>query len=261
MTTGAQLRELLEREGVATRLGLDPQLYTIVKLRVIGARSNSSASTFENQPDHEVLATMLDDYEAALPVTTRCCSPTTQGWPDAHPAHGSNLARTRASGAGRPEGQRLREIRRRHRDHAEPCRARTSDRPVAGRSRLAPARRAPAPGTAVDGLLLTRSRKACPCSTHAGHSRVPAQAREVFDVTGAAIPSSRRWRPCSPAVSACAKRLPIANAAAASPSASSAPRVSLSGSCSNEYQNHRHRRGRLHRQQSGRGLNAMASTT
>src|SRR5580765_5699945 len=61
-----KLRGLLEREGVATRLGRDPQLYTIVKLRVIGRSQQLIRIDFENQPDHEVLATMLDDYEAAL---------------------------------------------------------------------------------------------------------------------------------------------------------------------------------------------------
>ncbi|MDP1792297.1 MAG: PfkB family carbohydrate kinase, partial [Methylibium sp.] len=60
------LQRLLERDGIDTLLGSDPQLYTIVKLRVIGRSQQLIRIDFENQPDHEVLAEMLNDYEAAL---------------------------------------------------------------------------------------------------------------------------------------------------------------------------------------------------
>ena len=62
-----KLRQLLEREGVSALLGQDPQLYTIVKLRVIGRSQQLIRIDFENQPDHEVLASMLSDYERVLP--------------------------------------------------------------------------------------------------------------------------------------------------------------------------------------------------
>ena len=61
------LERLLERDGVATLLGRDPKLYTIVKLRVIGRSQQLIRVDFENQPDHEVLSGMLVDYERALP--------------------------------------------------------------------------------------------------------------------------------------------------------------------------------------------------
>ena len=61
-----KLRGLLEREGVRAVLGSDPQLYTIVKLRVIGRSQQLIRIDFENQPDHEVLAGMLADYERLL---------------------------------------------------------------------------------------------------------------------------------------------------------------------------------------------------
>ncbi|HEV7912716.1 MAG TPA: PfkB family carbohydrate kinase, partial [Albitalea sp.] len=61
-----KLRALLEREGIATLLGEDPKLYTIVKLRVIGRSQQLIRIDFENQPDHEVLAGMLADYETAM---------------------------------------------------------------------------------------------------------------------------------------------------------------------------------------------------
>ena len=62
-----KLRELLECEGITTMLGCDPQLYTIVKLRVIARSQQLLRVDFENSPDHEVLGQMLSDYERALP--------------------------------------------------------------------------------------------------------------------------------------------------------------------------------------------------
>ena len=61
-----KLRRLLERHGVTALLGHDPQLYTIVKLRVIGRSQQLLRVDFENQPDHEVLSAMLADYGSAL---------------------------------------------------------------------------------------------------------------------------------------------------------------------------------------------------
>ncbi|HZJ72374.1 MAG TPA: PfkB family carbohydrate kinase, partial [Planctomycetota bacterium] len=62
-----RLRTLLEEQGVNALLGSDAQLFTIVKLRVIGRAQQLLRVDFENQPDHEVLASMLADYEQALP--------------------------------------------------------------------------------------------------------------------------------------------------------------------------------------------------
>jgi rfaE bifunctional protein kinase chain/domain len=62
-----KLQQLLEQKGVKTLLGHDPQLYTIVKLRVIGRSQQLIRVDFENTPDHEILADMLGDFEAALP--------------------------------------------------------------------------------------------------------------------------------------------------------------------------------------------------
>ncbi|WP_295640348.1 PfkB family carbohydrate kinase, partial [uncultured Methylibium sp.] len=62
-----KIRALLERDGIATLLGSDPQLFTIVKLRVIGRSQQLIRVDFENQPDHEVLSAMLADFERALP--------------------------------------------------------------------------------------------------------------------------------------------------------------------------------------------------
>jgi rfaE bifunctional protein kinase chain/domain len=62
----ARLRQLLEQSGVSTVLGQDPGMQTIVKLRVIGRNQQLLRVDFEREPDHEILAQMLGDYEKAL---------------------------------------------------------------------------------------------------------------------------------------------------------------------------------------------------
>lgn len=62
-----KLEDMLTTEGVTTRLGRDEQLFTIVKLRVIGRAQQLMRVDFENQPNHEVLTLMLADYERELP--------------------------------------------------------------------------------------------------------------------------------------------------------------------------------------------------
>ncbi|CAN5396569.1 D-glycero-beta-D-manno-heptose-7-phosphate kinase [soil metagenome] len=60
------LQKMLHREGIATLLGKDPSCHTIVKLRIIGRSQQLLRVDFESTPDHEVLATMLTDYERVL---------------------------------------------------------------------------------------------------------------------------------------------------------------------------------------------------
>ena len=61
------LRQLLEGVGVRAVLGQDPRMQTIVKLRVIGRAQQLLRVDFEREPDHEVLAQMLGDFERELP--------------------------------------------------------------------------------------------------------------------------------------------------------------------------------------------------
>jgi D-glycero-beta-D-manno-heptose-7-phosphate kinase len=62
-----RLRQLLASHGVDAVLGEDPQLQTIVKLRVISRAQQLLRIDFESEPDHEVLAQMLSDFEHQLP--------------------------------------------------------------------------------------------------------------------------------------------------------------------------------------------------
>lgn len=60
------LRRLLTSQGIATELGEDPSMETIVKLRVIGRSQQMLRIDFEREPDHEVLAGMTERFEALL---------------------------------------------------------------------------------------------------------------------------------------------------------------------------------------------------
>ncbi len=181
-----KLRQLLEQQGVVTLLGEDPKLYTIVKLRVIGRSQQLIRIDFENQPDHEVLHGMLGDYERVL------CQ------------HQAVLFSDYGKG-GLTHIPRMIEL------------ARAANKPVlidpkgsdysryAGATVITPNRAelAQVVGTwsteaqlheraqtlrealKLDGLLLTRSEEGMSLFDAQGHIQVPAQAREVFDVTGA----------------------------------------------------------------------------
>lgn len=60
------LRQLLDAQGIDAELGEDPGMETIVKLRVIGRSQQMLRIDFEKEPDHEVLAGMLERFAALL---------------------------------------------------------------------------------------------------------------------------------------------------------------------------------------------------
>ncbi len=60
------LRQLLDTQGIDAELGEDPGMETIVKLRVIGRSQQMLRIDFEKEPDHEVLAGMLERFAALL---------------------------------------------------------------------------------------------------------------------------------------------------------------------------------------------------
>ena len=185
-----RLEALLGAQGVATLLGRDPQLRTIVKLRVIGRSQQLIRVDFENQPDHEVLAGMLADYERALA------------------AHDAVLFSDYGKG-GLTHIPRMIELARAHgrpvlidpkgRDFARyagatvitPNRAELAQvvGPWAGEAELHECAHRLRRELGLQGLLLTRSEEGMSLFDEDGgapaHAHVAAQAREVFDVTGA----------------------------------------------------------------------------
>ncbi|WP_110402452.1 D-glycero-beta-D-manno-heptose-7-phosphate kinase [Sphaerotilus hippei] len=186
-----KLRQLLEEQGVATVLGSDPKLYTIVKLRVIGRSQQLIRIDFENQPESEVLAQMLSDYERVLPEHDAVLFSDYGKGGLTHIPRMIELARA----AGKPvlvdpKGSDYR--RYAGATTLTPNRAELAQVVGAWGSEADLHQRAHAlrEQLGLAGLVLTRSEDGMSLfetdATGAPtHVQVPAMAREVFDVTGA----------------------------------------------------------------------------
>ena len=181
-----KLRRLLEAQGVAAVLGSDPQLYTIVKLRVIGRSQQLIRIDFENQPDHEVLAGMLADYERVLPEHDAVLFSDYGKGGLTHIPRMIELARS----AGKPvliDPKGSDYSRYRGATVITPNRAELAQviGPWSSEAQLHERAQALREAHGLDALLLTRSEDGMSLFDAQGHAQVPAQAREVFDVTGA----------------------------------------------------------------------------
>jgi rfaE bifunctional protein kinase chain/domain len=180
------LRRLLEQEGVTTKLGEDPKLYTIVKLRVIGRSQQLIRIDFENQPDHEVLAGMLTDYERELSAQGAVLFSDYGKGGLTHIPRMIELARA----AGKPVL-----IDPKGHDYSRyagatvitPNRAELAQviGPWTNEAQLHERAQNLRRNLGIDALLLTRSEEGMSLFDEAGHVQVAAEAREVFDVTGA----------------------------------------------------------------------------
>ncbi len=181
------LQHLLEREGVATLLGRDANLTTIVKLRVIGRSQQLLRVDFESAPDHEILTQMLADYERAVVASDAVLFSDYGKGGLTHIPRMIELART----AGKPvlvdpKGSDY----RRYTGATVITPNRSELVQVVGQwsdendlQRRAERLRAE---LRVQALLLTRSEEGMSLfGGEDGRLDVPAQAREVFDVTGA----------------------------------------------------------------------------
>ena len=181
-----KLRSLLEREGVRAVLGSDPQLYTIVKLRVIGRSQQLIRVDFENQPDHEVLAGMLAEYERLLAEHDAVLFSDYGKGGLTHIPRMIELARA----AGKPvlvdpKGDDY--TRYAGATVITPNRAELAQVIGAWSSEAQLRERVHALRAALDvaAIVLTRSEDGMSLFDAAGQLDLPAEAREVFDVTGA----------------------------------------------------------------------------
>ncbi len=182
----ARLRKLLESRGVTAHLGSDPKLYTIVKLRVIGRSQQLIRIDFESLPDHEVLSGMLADYERVLPdhdavlfsdygkgglthIPRMIELARAAGKPVLIDPKGSDYSRYAGATAITPNRAELAQVIGTWSDEAD-----LQVRAEALRVKLG-----------LAALVLTRSEEGMSLFDERGHVQVPAQAREVFDVTGA----------------------------------------------------------------------------
>lgn len=183
---GATLEKLLALDSVRTSFHRDPVLPTTVKLRVIGRQQQLLRVDFETAPSHEVLATKLADYNRLLPD---CDVVILSDYGKGGLAHIATMIE-RARAAGKrvlvdPKGEDW----ARYRGATIITPNRSEFRQVVGRWRdddemtmKAQALRA---DLDVDALLVTRSEEGMSLYTADGVQHIPAQAREVFDVSGA----------------------------------------------------------------------------
>jgi rfaE bifunctional protein kinase chain/domain len=181
-----RLQQLLQARGVDAILGKDPQLYTCVKLRVIGRAQQLVRVDFENLPDHEVLADMLTDFERQVPQHDAVLFSDYGKGGLAHIPRMIEIARA----AGKPVL-----IDPKGSDYSRYAGAtvitpnRTELAHVVGswnsEEQLQKKAQQLRKACHLEAVLLTRSEEGMSLFDSTGHVRVQAQAREVFDVTGA----------------------------------------------------------------------------
>ena len=183
---GGALLELIRQSSITPHLHADRGLSTTVKLRVIARRQQVVRLDFEAAPDEEVLAAHLDEYAALVPtydcvvlsdygkgglthIVKMIEIARAAGKPILVDPKGDDYARYAGATMITPNRAELREVVGRWKSEAD-LEAR------AQRLRKA---------LNVQALLLTRSEEGMTLFTDEGAWTVPAEAREVFDVSGA----------------------------------------------------------------------------
>lgn len=181
-----RLQALLEQHGVDTLLGHDAQMHTIVKLRVIGRSQQLIRIDFESEPDHEVLAQMLSDFERVVGEYDAVLFSDYGKGGLAHVSRMIELARA----AGKPvliDPKGTDYSRYAGASLITPNRSELAQAAGAwqGEEALAAKVQALREKLQLDALLLTRSEEGMTLFDPQGALNVSAHAREVFDVTGA----------------------------------------------------------------------------
>ena len=183
---GRSIGRLLTASEIHGHLHTDPRLATTVKVRVIGRQQQIVRVDFETAPEAEVLAAQLDEYSRLLPECDVVLLSDYGKGGLAHIGRMIELARaaarpvlvdpkgddySRYAGATliTPNRAELREVTGRWKNDAD-----LEQRVEALRS-----------GLGLQAILLTRSEEGMTLFTDGPSWSVPAQAREVFDVSGA----------------------------------------------------------------------------
>jgi rfaE bifunctional protein kinase chain/domain len=183
---GRQLEKMLQDTGIRTYLKRDPGLRTTVKLRVIGRQQQLLRMDFENEPDHEVLAMQTEAFgELVAQQQAVLFSDYGKGGLAHIPAMIAAARAAKKVVLVDPKGSDYE--RYRGATVITPNRAELQD--VVGRWRTEDELRAKAHALRASldlgALLVTRSEEGMTLFDSQGELHVPAQAREVFDVTGA----------------------------------------------------------------------------
>lgn len=181
-----QLEELVAQTGIAPHFGRDALLKTTVKLRIIGRQQQLLRVDFENTPQNEVLASMSDRFTHLLTQTDVVLFSDYGKGGLAHVAHMIEQARqAKKPVLIDPKGQDF--SRYAGATCITPNRAELQQVVGAWHDEADLTRRAQQLREALNlqSILLTRSEEGMTLFDAQGQTSVAAQAREVFDVTGA----------------------------------------------------------------------------
>lgn len=183
---GQSLARLLAESAIEASLHEDAQLNTTVKLRVIARQQQLLRIDFENWPAHEVLQAKLAEFEARVPhcdvvilsdygkgglthIAEMIRIAREYGKPVLVDPKGDDYARYAGASIVTPNRAELREVVGRWKDEAD-----LAQRVAKLRAELA-----------LDAVLLTRSEEGMTLFAADETIHEPAQAREVYDVSGA----------------------------------------------------------------------------
>jgi rfaE bifunctional protein kinase chain/domain len=181
-----KLEALVAQTGIQPHFGRDADLQTTVKLRVIGRQQQLLRMDFENTPNHEVLASQSATFSALLPTHHAVLFSDYGKGGLAHITHMIDAARAASKSILiDPKGSDY--SRYRNASLITPNRAELQQ--VVGSWHSEEDLRAKAQNLRaqlnLDAVLLTRSEEGMTLFDAQGELHVGAQAREVFDVTGA----------------------------------------------------------------------------
>jgi rfaE bifunctional protein kinase chain/domain len=183
---GNKLIQQLEKSGIHAHLGRDAQLQTTVKLRIIGRQQQLLRADFESEPQSEVLASLTRQFHSLLGlhqavlfsdygkgglthIADMIAAAKAGKLPVLIDPKGSDYSRYAGATVITPNRVELQQVIGRWRDE---------------NSLLSMAQNL-RESLKLDALLLTRSEEGMSLFDAQGVTHVPAQAREVFDVTGA----------------------------------------------------------------------------
>ena len=183
---GRILEALLKKTGIATYLKRDPGLKTTVKLRVIGRQQQLLRMDFENEPDHEALAMQTETFARIAPehdailfsdygkgglahIGEMISAARAKGQAVLIDPKGSDYSRYSGATVITPNRAELQQVVGHWRDTGE-----LQARAQRLREELK-----------LDALLVTLGEDGMTLFDSNGQMHVDAQAREVFDVTGA----------------------------------------------------------------------------
>lgn len=183
---GARIEALAAQAGIAARLAHDAQVATIVKLRVIARQQQLVRIDFEQPPGAATLEAKLATVRAEIPrhavlvlsdygkgalvhVDAMIAAAHEAGRPVIVDPKGDDWLRYKGATVLTPNRAELREVVGSWRDEAD-----LVQRAQALREELS-----------LSHLLLTRSEEGMTLFSEAGTVSVDAQAREVYDVSGA----------------------------------------------------------------------------